>query len=95
MSDIAPMDILGKKFSKKLHGYAEMEVHEYLTDLARAMEALIRERGELKQRLHHREQELSAYVERESKGSESSTTDTASPRGSSPRPTNAPRTSSV
>ena len=65
MSDFAPMDILGKKFSKKLHGYAELEVHDYLTDLARAMETLIRERGELKQRLHHRDQELSAYRDRE------------------------------
>jgi DivIVA domain-containing protein len=33
MSEFAPMDILGKKFNKKLHGYAELEVHEYLTDL--------------------------------------------------------------
>ncbi len=65
MSDFTPMDILGKKFSKKLHGYAEMEVHEYLTDLARAMETLIRERGELKQTTHHLEQELSAFRERE------------------------------
>ena len=53
MSDFAPMDILGKKFTKKLHGYVEMEVHEYLTEVARAMEGLIRERGELRQQLHH------------------------------------------
>ncbi len=66
MSELAPMDILGKKFSKKLHGYAEMEVHEYLTELARAMEAMLRERGELRQRVHHMDQELSAYRERES-----------------------------
>jgi cell division initiation protein len=66
MSEFAPMDILGKKFSKKLHGYAELEVHEYLTDLARVVEGLLRERGELKQRVHHMEQELSAFRERES-----------------------------
>jgi cell division initiation protein len=60
------MDILSKKFSKKLHGYAELEVHEYLTDLARVVENLLRERGELKQRVHHMEQELSAFRERES-----------------------------
>ena len=65
MSEFAPMDILGKKFSKKLHGYAELEVHDYLTDLARVVEGLLRERGELKQRVHHMEQELSAYRERE------------------------------
>lgn len=66
MSEFAPMDILSKKFSKKLHGYAELEVHEYLTDLARVVENLLRERGELKQRVHHMEQELSAFRERES-----------------------------
>ena len=66
MSEFAPMDILGKKFTKKLRGYAELEVHEYLTELARVMEGLLRERGELRQRVHHMEQELSAYRERES-----------------------------
>jgi cell division initiation protein len=66
MTEFAPMDILGKKFNKKLHGYAELEVHEYLTELARVVEGLLRERGELKQRVHHMEQELSAFRERES-----------------------------
>ncbi len=66
MSEFAPMDILGKKFSKKLRGCDEVEVHEYLTDVARAMEGLIRERGELRQRIHHLEQELSAFRDRES-----------------------------
>ena len=66
MSEFAPMDILGKKFTKKLHGYAELEVHEYLTELARVMEGLLRERGELRQRVHHMEQELSGFRERES-----------------------------
>ncbi len=66
MSEFAPMDILGKKFNKKLHGYAELEVHEYLTELARVVEVLLRDRGELKQRVHHMEQELSAFRERES-----------------------------
>ena len=66
MSEFAPMDILGKKFAKKLHGYAELEVHEYLTDLARVMEGLLRERGELKLRVHHMEQELTAFRDRES-----------------------------
>ena len=64
-SDKGSMDILGKKFAKKLHGYAELEVHEYLTDLARVVEGLLRERGELKQRVHHMEQELSAFRDRE------------------------------
>jgi cell division initiation protein len=65
MSEFAPMDILGKKFARKLRGYDEIEVHEYLTEVARAMEGLIRERGELRQRIHHLEQELSAFRDRE------------------------------
>jgi cell division initiation protein len=66
MSEFAPMDILGKKFAKKLHGYDALEVHEYRTELARVAEGLLRERGELRQRVHHMEQELSAFRERES-----------------------------
>ncbi len=66
MSEFAPMDILGKKFAKRLTGYAPIEVHDYLSDLARAVEELLRERGELRQRLHNLEQELRAFRERES-----------------------------
>ena len=66
MSEFAPMDILGRKFSKRLNGYAPIEVQEYLTDLARVIEAMLRERGELRQQVHHLEQELSAFRERES-----------------------------
>jgi len=65
MSEFAPMDILGKRFSKRLQGYAPMEVHEYLTELARVVEGLLRERAELKQQVHHVEQELNAFRERE------------------------------
>jgi len=65
MSELAPMDILGQKFSKRLQGYSQIEVHEYLTELARVIEGLLRERGELRQRVHHMEQELKAFHERE------------------------------
>jgi DivIVA domain-containing protein len=65
MPEFAPMDILGKKFSKRLNGYAPIEVHEYLADLARAVEEMLRERGETRQRLHALEQELRAFRERE------------------------------
>jgi len=66
MSEFAPMDILGKKFTKRFHGYSAMEVHDYLTELARVIEGLLRERGELRQHVHHMDQELSAFRERES-----------------------------
>jgi len=65
MTELAPMDILGQKFSKRLQGYSQIEVHEYLTELARVIESLLRERGELRQRVHHMEQELKAFRERE------------------------------
>jgi cell division initiation protein len=65
MSEFAPMDILGQKFSKRLQGYSQIEVHDYLTELARVIEGLLRERGELRQRVHHMEQELKAFRERE------------------------------
>ncbi len=65
MSEFAPMDILGKKFTKRFHGYSEIEVHDYLTELARVIEGLLRERGELRQHVHHMDQELTAFRERE------------------------------
>ena len=66
MSEFAPMDILGKKFTKRFHGYSAMEVHDYLTELARVIEGLLRERGELRQNVHHMDQELNAFRQRES-----------------------------
>jgi cell division initiation protein len=66
MPELSPLDILGKKFSTKFRGYPADEVHEYLTEIAGAMEGLMRERGELKQKVHHLENELSSFRERES-----------------------------
>lgn len=65
MSELAPMDILGKRFEKEFRGYAPMEVHEYLTEVATTIEGLVRERGELRQHVHHLDQELGAFRERE------------------------------
>jgi cell division initiation protein len=66
MSELSALDILGKQFSKRLRGYAPFEVHEFLSQIAAAMEGLTKERGELKGRLHRLEQELAEYRERES-----------------------------
>ena len=65
MSELSPLDILGKKFAVKLRGYPANEVHEYLTEIAGAMEGLMRERGELRQQVHRLENELSSFRERE------------------------------
>lgn len=65
MSELSPLDILGKKFAVKFRGYPANEVHEYLTEIAGVMESLTRERGELRQRVHRLETELSSFKERE------------------------------
>jgi cell division initiation protein len=65
MSELAALDILGKKFSKRVSGYSPIEVHDYLTEVANTIETLMRERGELRQHVHHLEQELTAFRERE------------------------------
>ena len=66
MAELSALDILGKQFSKRLRGYSAAEVHEFLSQIASAVEGLTRERGELKQRVHRLEQELADFRERES-----------------------------
>ena len=65
MAELTPMDILGASFSKRLHGYDPQQVHEFLSQVASSVEALNRERGELKQSVHQLEQELATFRERE------------------------------
>ncbi len=66
MAELSALDILGKQFNKKLRGYAPSEVHEFLSQIASAVEGLTRERGELKQRVHRLDQDLAEFRERES-----------------------------
>ena len=65
MTELSPLDILGKTFSSRLRGYAPEEVHEFLSLTAAAMEGALRERGELRQQLHRLEQQLVTFRERE------------------------------
>lgn len=65
MSELSPLDILGKKFAVKFRGYPANEVHEYLAEIAGSMESLTRERGELRQQVHRLESELASFRERE------------------------------
>jgi len=65
MSELSPLDILGKKFAVRFRGYPPNEVHEYLTEIAGSMESLLRERGELRHQVHRLEQELSSFRQRE------------------------------
>jgi DivIVA domain-containing protein len=65
MSELTALDILGTTFAKRLNGYAPDQVHEFLTEIANTVEGIVRERGELRQRVHHLEQELAAFRDRE------------------------------
>jgi cell division initiation protein len=65
MSELSPLDILGKKFAIRFRGYPPNEVHEFMAEIAGDMESLLRERGELRQQLHRLETELSSFRERE------------------------------
>lgn len=65
MSELSPLDILGKKFAMRFRGYPANEVHEYLTEIASTMEGLMRERGELRQQVHRLENQLATFRERE------------------------------
>ncbi len=65
MDDVTPLDVLGAKFSKRLHGYEPQEVHELLSRTAGTLEKLLRERGDLRQQVHALQHELAEFRERE------------------------------
>ncbi len=65
MTELSPLDVLGKSFSRRVGGYDPREVHEFLGELANVLEGLLRERGELRRQVTRLEQELAAYRERE------------------------------
>jgi cell division initiation protein len=58
---LTPLDIHNKEFKRVLRGYSESEVDEFLDQLVKEFEALIRENGELKDQLDDTEQSLVRY----------------------------------
>lgn len=46
---LTPLDIVNKEFKKTLRGYSEDEVNEFLDEVVRDYEAIIRENDELKE----------------------------------------------
>ncbi len=66
MVELSPLDILGTTFAKRLGGFDADQVRQFLNQVASAMETAVRDRGELRQRVHHLELELADYRERES-----------------------------
>lgn len=65
MSELSPMDVLGASFNKRLNGYDPHQVHEFLSNVAGALERLARERGELRQQLREAEKQVAEFKQRE------------------------------
>jgi cell division initiation protein len=62
---ITPLEIQNKQFSKKMRGYDENEVDEFLDRLTEDYEALFRENANLKDRIHILEDKNRYYTEME------------------------------
>jgi cell division initiation protein len=58
---LTPLDIHNKEFKVGFRGYAEAEVDDFLDQVVKEFEALIRENGDLKDRLDSLEQALDRY----------------------------------
>ncbi len=64
-NEVTPLDILGQQFDRRLHGLDPKQVHAFMSEVANTVEALLRERGELKLQLRRLEQDLASFRERE------------------------------
>ena len=62
---ITPLEIQNKKFSKKMRGYDENEVDEFLDRLTEDYEALYRENAILKDKVQILEDKIKHYTEME------------------------------
>lgn len=58
---LTPLDIHNKEFSRGFRGYNEAEVDEFLDQVVKEFEALLRENSELKDRLDELERTLERY----------------------------------
>ncbi|MEW6522521.1 MAG: DivIVA domain-containing protein [Bacillota bacterium] len=58
---LTPLDIHNKEFKKGLRGYAEAEVDEFLDQIVRDFEQLLREGDDLRNRVSEMESRLSHY----------------------------------
>ncbi len=62
---LTPNDIHNKEFHRGFRGYAENEVDEFLDEVVREFEVLLRERQELRMHAEEAEQRLSRFEELE------------------------------
>ncbi|MCB0413452.1 MAG: DivIVA domain-containing protein [Bdellovibrionales bacterium] len=62
---IAPIDIAHKTFSRKMMGFDANEVMTFLREVADEMEALIRDRNQLKEHIRDKEVSINEFRERD------------------------------
>ncbi len=58
---LTPMDIHNKEFERAFRGYLVEEVNEFLDQVAKEMEQLLRENMELKEQIHQLNEKLKGY----------------------------------
>jgi cell division initiation protein len=61
MMGLTPMDIHNKEFERAFRGYLVEEVNEFLDQVAKEMEQLLRENMELKEQIHQLNEKLKGY----------------------------------
>lgn len=58
---LTPLDIHNKEFRKAFRGYSEIEVDEFLDEVVRDFELILKENAELKRKLEDLEEKVSHY----------------------------------
>ena len=58
---LTPMDIHNKEFERSFRGYLVEDVNEFLDQVAKEMEQLLRENMELKEQIHQLNEKLKGY----------------------------------
>lgn len=58
---LTPTDIHNREFHRKMRGYAENEVDEFLDEVVREVESLMRERDQMRGQLDEAEQNLTRF----------------------------------
>lgn len=62
---ITPVEIGHKSFTKKMFGYDEQQVHEFLQQVAAHLETLTHERNNLREQVREKDIQISEYKQRD------------------------------
>jgi len=60
---LTPLDIQNKEFRRSLRGYSEQEVDEFLDEVVREFESLVRDNAALRDQIGRLEQRLAQYTD--------------------------------